>query len=887
MSMKKFLAILALLLPVGVMAQHWTAKTTYDYPNSTPVYVKLNINGVPANAKTPCELGAFVGGECRGYAASATVFDTPAASVELHELRVVGDLSTEAGQQITFRAFYENVEYEFTSKVVFSGETDFIPSNPLVLNLDAVTGVTLTDPIEISQPATAFPYTQDLTPNITFQYAPNDGSPYTPLGESTIVSPITYEWNVGNYVDQLTFDGNSLTIGPAMETSYGINLYVYIGNRESGECQSFVRIPTHINVTLAKIPVESITCSIESCEFYAWEDFYSYMQDKVTVLPADASEPGFYLQSDFLREGKFVEGGVWPVKVIPNDGDYEGEIPVVRVTVYERPTNIESTMPNGLKVGIGQNVYEALAASTLFSWMNDQEPNEAYTKKELSYTPNLESYIDETGVATKAGQVSVTVTLVNGITIDGSRPAAGQASYTVPVNIVSRLSMQVQQGEQRTYVKGVIDKASPALVYVTNPGNEPFEPNDLTIEFVSRYEGFPYAVQNQVIQMGVDEPTGATIFGFYIQPKFVSNNAGYVVKYQGQPIGDNDVITITQQQQLAEGWNWMAVASMTSADGTDVNTAFTSDDIIEVRSQTLLLYNDPVYGYFGDISRLRPDQATYKVKTNKATSVKLGSVSAFAAQQATAELLRGYNWMNNPFEFDIPASKIGDFLGETFKPSDGDRIITQEDGFAAYSDGAWVAPNGFVLKEGKGVIYYNASASIEPLYVNFNASLAPVAAGGGVKGFMSFEDNAAADIFQYDAHAFADNMSMVAVIEGLEDPENYTLGVFVNGECRGRGQVVKDGKMFVSAVGKVGEQLTFKLANNFTGVVTDLDETMTYSLIKGSLKAPVAISGSSVTGIAKTKQDVQDDAVYDMSGRRIQTMQKGIYIKNGKKFINK
>ena len=93
--------------------------------------------------------------------------------------------------------------------------------------------------------------------------------------------------------------------------------------------------------------------------------------------------------------------------------------------------------------------------------------------------------------------------------------------------------------------------------------------------------------------------------------------------------------------------------------------------------------------------------------------------------------------------------------------------------------------------------------------------------------------------------------------------------------------------MFVSAVGKVGEQLTFKLANNFTGVVTDLDETMTYSLIKGSLKAPVAISGSSVTGIAKTKQDVQDDAVYDMSGRRIQTMQKGIYIKNGKKFINK
>ena len=72
--MKKFLAILALLLPVGVMAQHWTAMTTYNYPNSTPVYVQVKVNGKLATAKTPLELAAFVGGECRGYAASATVF---------------------------------------------------------------------------------------------------------------------------------------------------------------------------------------------------------------------------------------------------------------------------------------------------------------------------------------------------------------------------------------------------------------------------------------------------------------------------------------------------------------------------------------------------------------------------------------------------------------------------------------------------------------------------------------------------------------------------------------------------------------------------------------------------------------------------------------------
>ena len=93
--------------------------------------------------------------------------------------------------------------------------------------------------------------------------------------------------------------------------------------------------------------------------------------------------------------------------------------------------------------------------------------------------------------------------------------------------------------------------------------------------------------------------------------------------------------------------------------------------------------------------------------------------------------------------------------------------------------------------------------------------------------------------------------------------------------------------MFVSAVGKVGERLSFKLANNRTGEVTDLEDTMTYSLIKGSLKAPVQLSGTTVTGIAKTMDEAQDEAIYDMSGRRVEKMQKGIYIVGGKKVLKK
>ena len=137
----------------------------------------------------------------------------------------------------------------------------------------------------------------------------------------------------------------------------------------------------------------------------------------------------------------------------------------------------------------------------------------------------------------------VTVTLKDGITV--SEAGGGQDSYPILVNIISRLNLQVQLSDQTTFVKGIVSKQSPALVYVKNPGNEPFDPNDLTIEFDKRFEeaGIPYAEQNQVVEMGTSEETGAKIYGFYILPKFVSRSAGYVVKYQGEAIGENDVIT--------------------------------------------------------------------------------------------------------------------------------------------------------------------------------------------------------------------------------------------------------------------------------------------------------------------------------------------------------
>ena len=893
-SMKKYFLTLALMLPMVAMAQHWTTSTNQSYPKEQGVIAQVFINGVEANGNSGLELAAFIGDECRADATVPVAASGTTTYVERYYLRVAGNLETEKDATIKFRAFYQNVEYEFTKTIAFTGEDTYgTASEPLVLNLDVVTGVELPKTINISQPASAFPYTEDLTSQITYTYNTADGAPYTPKGESKILSPITYSWNVGNYADQLSFDGNKLTVGPAVEASYDdIRLTVSIGESSPAAGPTSFQARTVIVVQIAKVPVTSITCSISSTEFYAWEDFYAFMQDKVTVLPADASDKSYRLVGgDYLREGVFTKGGQYTVSIVPNDKDYKGDIPTVTVTVYEKPTGITCQEPNGLTVGLGVNVYDLISQSTIYSWMN-QAPADEYAKKELTYKPGAEGYISETGVATKVGQVRVTVTLKDGITV--SEAGGGQDSYTVLVNIISRLDLQVQLSDQTTFVKGIVSKQSPALVYVKNPGNEPFNMNDLAIEFVDRYEGFPYAVQTQVLQTGTDEATGDKIYGFYILPKFVSESAKYIVKYQGSGIekdaDGNDIyhsITITQNQQLAEGWNWISVNALTSPDGNDVNAVFTQADIVEMRSQSQILYNDPTYGYFGDLTRLNGIDAMYKVKTNKATTAQWGATNAFLCKQSFAQISKGYNWINNPYEFDIPASRIDEFFGANFTPTDGDMIITLESGTAHYSDGEWVALDGFALQAGKGLIYFSNAETAEQMTIDFNRNLAPQAEAAPVKGVRDLEDNMAADLFQYNPHAFADNMAMVATIEGLENPENYTLGVFVGDECRGRGQVVKDGKMLVSAVGKVGERLSFKLANNRTGEVTDLEDTMTYSLIKGSLKAPVQLSGTTVTGIAKTMDEAQDEAIYDMSGRRVEKMQKGIYIVGGKKVLKK
>ena len=891
--MKKSALLMALLLPSAAMAQHWTAPDTYDYPNETPVYATVYINGAEAGPNDGLELAAFIGDDCRADATEIT-YPSPTAAINgRYTLRVMGNLDGEANADITFRALYLGVEYEFTTQVPFTGETE--TPVPLVLNLDAVTAVSIPQVIEITQPASAFPYTEDLTSKISLLYEGRGTTVYTPKNESKILSEVTYKWSSRN-ANLLTFSGNKLTVNAAQNASVPGSLEMTVSTE--GYNPLTFTASTTFTIAVATVPVTGISCSLTKLEVFAFEDVMPYFEGKVTVQPSDATDKGFYLdcQTNYFGNNMFNRSGKYTLLVYPSDASYNGDPAEVDVTAWMRPSNISTTAWNNVVyVGIGENVYDVVSELQRISYPVNNPGD--YVKDEVSYKFSADGYVDTKGKAIKEGEVELTVTLAEGITEMAT--AEGSDSYTVTVIIESRISVRMDFGATNFTKDGTVSTDPIAYVYVANPGNEPFDPTtDLTLNTDYRYDGYPYAVLASVSEFERDDTEeGETCYALYILPLFAGNEINFTVQYKGEPIEDDSPINITNVKKLAAGWNWISMPTVISANGTSVDDVFTQNDIIEIRSQLGLLYNDSTYGYFGDIQRLFPTEATYKVKTNKATTAQLGSETAFDANQNYANLKHGYNWLNNPYEFDIPANRISECLNNPdapFKPSDGDMIITR-DAFAVCQDGEWVAADDFALKDGEGLVYYrsaetseNGDAIIfdEQFAPDFEIVIPESTGGGNVKAYNPNMMHPAEEFFQYDKHAFADNMAMVAVVEGVENPEDYTLGVFVGDECRGRGKVVRDDIMFVNAVGKAGEILTFKLMNNATGEVMSLDATTTYSLQKGSLQSPFILSAGNVTGIGRLAADGQQESViYDLSGRRVDCMQKGIYVINGKKVL--
>ncbi len=347
----------------------------------------------------------------------------------------------------------------------------------------------------------------------------------------------------------------------------------------------------------------------------------------------------------------------------------------------------------------------------------------------------------------------------------------------------------------------------------------------------------------------------------------------YVVGGGFTPNSSYSTLVVPAKVSLQSGWQWKS-NNWGTVYGNEV-TDFFGENLIEARTYNDLLYNDPEWGFWGSMMDYDPDMQIFggieqdqmykvKMKAAKDSYISDGGILEYPGEF----LFPGWNWVGSPYFYD----RTIEHAFEDMDIDDGLVIVSKADGQIEMSDGVWNG-NLKVIKKGQGYYIYNPTD--EGISLSFN----------GEVGQMDQGDETAAgsramrrSVWSYDHTQFAGNMTMVASLPNLDNPENYTIGAFVDGECRGEGSFDR-GLAFITVHTDGGEEVSFRLHNELTNEYFDIDQTVVSRMRIGSVKSPMMMTSNSVvTGIATVERSVFNVESYDLNGRAVDNNAKGITI---------
>lgn len=927
--MKKLITLTIMcLLSTALFAQNWQAPSESEYPTSTIFYIQTNVNGVE---NLELEIAAFIDGECRAVDVNA---DLQTNNGIFYALRVWGN-DTDMNKTITFKAYNaaSGLTYRFNTTALFDGETN--PNIPFILNIDEPAGVEIDSPISIED---KLPFYYDLNNHIRFTYPVEPGSlvsDYYPLGESVIETPLIYEWSNSNS-EYFTIDGNNMMDVTQATPVDGVyeSLTVKISNDVtlgSARTQFFITEPI--------VPVIGISCSLTEVNINKGESLYRLeeLTQSIVISPDDASNKGYKFvgnNSDAevaIVDGIAMRGGSYSVKIVSleneyiyttitvnvyapvtsinintdvvhaklNDNVFERIAPYIEVVpedatdksytfdtsaangaivdgIASKPgrytINVISTdnpevvvpvtvviteiyAPEKIEVNINENVYDILQSLIYVEPQSEQ----GYIEYEIMPADQASSEAIVEGVATQKGEYTLIVTS----TVNKEVSKEIKVYVVVPVEITFPETL-------------TLSKYKDTLLELTLVEGENYDPNLLEIVFVKNIEP---------IDLGL--PTFTAVGG--------SNNLEWNVRalgcgsfelsvlYNGKPMLNTSGSEITYVEVPVEvtynsnGWDWISVGAeiMLTQEGDYLRNMNIDENnrVIEIRSQRQLLYNDATIGFFGDLVALVTGDGMYKIKSSYESSENciFTSKQNYYNRAQTQTVAQGYTWIAYDNEWDMTIDEFNSIYQNI--PNEGDQIIGKE-GFAEYTEGQWVASDGFYLQAGKGYLYYNSADYSNVLTFDYIPTY-------WERSMARRNAKAENTVWQYDASQFADNMTIVAQVIDINNPEDYVIGAFVNGECRGVGRAVIDDKIMLSVAGKAGEEVTFTLYNEVTGEFIDVKESTSYKGKMGSLNAPATFTTALPTDINTTLTDSDKSVTYyNMNGCCVNPdeVQNGVYI---------
>ena len=343
------------------------------------------------------------------------------------------------------------------------------------------------------------------------------------------------------------------------------------------------------------------------------------------------------------------------------------------------------------------------------------------------------------------------------------------------------------------------------------------------------------------------------------------------------PVQWNATDAATQALELNGGWNWISFF-VDPFDSTIPSIFGTDRSVAEVKGISSFTRSAGTR-WVGQLKSVKVGDM-YKVN---AVNPKLLTVDGLthSASEVSVKLNHQWSWigLTSPYETDVKTA-----FAEAV-PQNGDLVKTNN-AFAVYDHGEWFGDLE-VLIPGRGYLYYN-NGNEKTFHFGTSTSLDGRHAPKRAKEASMFSP--------VPEGSYSGNMTVIAVVtRGGEVVTDGELAAFVDSECRTATTYVEEGMRFLTIPGE-GTGATVRLYFYDGTHMLLAAEMLTYSddAFVGSVDEPFVIDLDKATvGILDVLMPADSEGrVFDLFGRKVldsesdlQSLPKGVYVRDGKKLI--